>query len=108
MSLGEIIVVILIALLVIKPEDIPIIMKKIHEIKSYFTNFRNKTISYIINDDEGKELNEDIEQLNFYLQKVISINGKYDGDYTLEKVKQKYHVLTKESINKEVMQKNDY
>ncbi|WP_253308156.1 MULTISPECIES: DUF2672 domain-containing protein [unclassified Rickettsia] len=102
----SLIVIILVILLVIKPKDIPMIIKKIHEIKSYFTNFQKQTISYIINNDDNI-LNEDIEQLNFYLQKIISMDGHYDGDYTLKKVKHKYHALMKEYINKEIPQKKD-
>ena len=33
------------------------------------------------------------EQLNFYIQKIINLEGYYDGDYDLITVKEKYNKL---------------
>jgi len=100
MSLGEILVILLIAMLITKPEDIPIIIKKIQELKLYCTNFKNQALHYITND---LEINADIlasnpEQLNFYLEKIINLQGYYDGNYSLQELKMTYDELIKQKI----------
>ena len=75
-------------LFVIKPDDIPIIIKQIKKIKSY-----------LINNSEQINNSLEIEQLNFYIQKIISIEGCYDGDYNLIAVKEKYNKLVKPIVN---------
>lgn len=97
MSLGEILVVMLVALIVMKPEDIPIIIKKIQEFKLYCSAVKNQALVYITKD---LEIDSDIvennaEQLNFYLEKIINIQGYYDGNYSLDELKTKYDKLIK-------------
>ena len=101
MSLGEMLVVMLVALLVMKPEDIPTIIKKFRALRMYFSNIKNQTLSYIKKELEFDDdlLKDDFEELNFYLQKIINIEGHYDGDYSVPKLKAKYNELIKSKIN---------
>ncbi|WP_375318856.1 DUF2672 domain-containing protein [Candidatus Tisiphia endosymbiont of Oplodontha viridula] len=97
MSLGEILVVMLVAMIVTKPEDIPIIIKKIQEFKLYCSAVKNQLLAYIT---KGLKIDNDIvennaEQLNFYLEKIINIQGYYDGNYSLDELKTKYDKLIK-------------
>ncbi len=97
MSLGEILVVMLVALIVMKPEDIPNIIKKIQEFKLYCSAVKNQALVYITKD---LEIDNDIvennaEQLNFYLERIINIQGYYDGNYSLDELKVKYDELIK-------------
>ncbi|XVN41065.1 MAG: DUF2672 domain-containing protein [Rickettsia endosymbiont of Argas persicus] len=84
MTLAQALVVLFIGLFAIKPKDIPVIIRKIKDIKSY-----------IMNISQSNDLPK-TEQLNFYIQKIINIEGYYDGDYDL--VKEKYNKLIKSII----------
>lgn len=96
MSLGEILVVIVIALMVTKPEDIPVIVKKIQQFKQYCLALKKQLLLYITEDLNTSD--SDTEQLNFYLQKIISMQGSYDGNYSLPELKKKYDRLVKNQI----------
>lgn len=87
MSLTQILIVLFIGLFIIKPDDIPMLIKQIKKIKSYFSN-NEQTLDLL-----------EIEQLNFYIQKIISIERYYDSDYNLVKIKEKYNELVKSVIN---------
>ena len=100
MSLGEILVVIIVAIFVMKTEDIVIILKKLHQLKTYLLTTRNEILSYIGKDlqIDKPELNN-LDELNFYLQKIISIKGSYEGDYSLHEIKKRYYELIKNEID---------
>ncbi len=103
MSLAEILVVILVAVLVIKPEDIPVIIKKIRHFKLYCSSIKNQALESITKDlkIDDNILEENIEQLNFYLERVINIQGYYDGNYSLKELRSKYNeLMEKEKIGK--------
>lgn len=99
MSLGEILVVMLVAMIVTKPEDIPVIIKKIQEFKLYCSAVKNQLLAYITKDlkidNDIDILENNAEQLNFYLEKIINIQGYYDGNYSLDELKEKYDKLIK-------------
>lgn len=91
MSLTQTLIVLFIGLFVIKPDDIPMLMKQIKQIKSYFSNVGSS----------------EVEQLNFYIQKIINIEGYYDGDYNLAAMKEKYNKLVKSVINNDLNNINE-
>lgn len=98
MSLGEILVVGLVALFVTKPQDLPVIITKIKEIRAYFDKIKQDIYKVIeLNPAEVKEENpEDIAAMNDYLKKIIAITGEYKGDYNLVAIKKKYtEIITK-------------
>lgn len=100
MSLGEILVVMLVALMVTKPEDIPVIVKKIQQFKLYCLTIKKQLLLYITEDiNTDSSINEnDAELLNFYLQKILSIQGHYDGNYSISELKKNYDRLVKMQI----------
>lgn len=91
MSLTQTLIVLFIGLFVIKPDDIPMLMRQIKQIKSYFSNVGSS----------------EVEQLNFYIQKIINIEGYYDGDYNLAAMKEKYNKLVKSVINNDLNNINE-
>ncbi len=97
MSLGETLVVILVAMIVMKPEDIPTIIKKIQEFKLYYSAIKNQLLTYVTKDLKINSgiLVDNPEQLNFYLEKIINIQGYYDGNYSLEELRARYNELIK-------------
>lgn len=93
MSITEIVLIIIVALVVIKPEDIPSILKKLKELYKYIISIKkqiDKEISKITEEDKESE---DLEKINFYLKKIMDLGETYEGDYSLSDVKAEYHKL---------------
>src|SRR5579884_2879727 len=102
MSFSELCVVLIVAIIIMKPEDIPVIVNKFKQIKVYFNNLKSDVITYFNKElqIEGRELSKDIDEINFYLQKIASLNGEYEGDYSLKDIKNKYHQLVQRKLEK--------
>ncbi len=108
LSLSEIIVILLVTLLLVNPKDIPIIIKYFKKIKSYFQTV-NKEFNSIVNNFSSQvdslklDNEEEIEQINFFLKKIYDNGGKYEGEYSLDKIKEEYNklLLSKTSMNNE-------
>ncbi|WPY00225.1 DUF2672 domain-containing protein [Candidatus Trichorickettsia mobilis] len=103
MSLGELLVIALVALFVLKPEDIPVILSKVKQFKLFCSNLKNQAISYIDpqNKKESQQLAANIEEINFYLGKILALQENYQGEYSLEQVKSKYQELVQKELNKQ-------
>jgi hypothetical protein len=115
MSLSGIIVVFIVGIFVIKPEDIEVIIRKAKLLVQYALDLKREITSHLNIDILAKEVkqNHSIDQymhdancnikaeMQFYLQKIININGHYDGDYTLAQVKSRYHKLVQLKIQEE-------
>jgi hypothetical protein len=98
MSFYEILLVLLIAILLLKPEDIPLVAKKFIQSKNYIFSIKEE-IATAIHKEVYSEIEGDVADMNKYLEKIIEIEGKYDGDYDLISVKKKYTTLLKNSKN---------
>lgn len=95
-SFGELGVIAVVALLVIKPEDLPRLMRSFLRAKRLLTQTMNGAKSFIADIaslEEGKRCVEDLDQINFYLKKILSLAGEYKGEYRLDEVKRAYHKL---------------
>ncbi|MDA9163340.1 DUF2672 domain-containing protein [Rickettsiaceae bacterium] len=101
MSLLELLVVFLVCFLVIKPEDIPKILAKFKEIRSFITNTKKEIISHIDPDVEKKPMDDNMEQMNFYLAKIAKIGIEYEGEYSLKSIKEHYRKIVKDQIKKD-------
>lgn len=103
MSLLEILVVIIVSLLVIKPEDLPKIFGKIREIKAFITSTKQEIMLHL---DPVSELNEsilenfdqDMDMANFYLEKIANLGIEYKGDYSLAAIKEYYHGAMQDKV----------
>jgi Sec-independent protein translocase protein TatA len=111
MSLFELIVILLVGLLMIKPEDLPKLIKKFKEIQSFITNTKKEIISHIdplteLDDSKKnqsfKNLDYEMEQMNFYLEKIANLDSEYEGDYSLSSAKEHYRKLINEKMKKEM------
>ena len=108
-SFAEMIVVLIIAVLVIKPQDLPLIAKKFKEIKLYFVKLKtevennfnllteesNSQNSIQNSDDNTKE---DIDEINFYLTKIVELGSTYTGSYSLQEIREHYKVVQKSNL----------
>ncbi|MDX1916595.1 MAG: DUF2672 domain-containing protein [Rickettsiaceae bacterium] len=94
MSLGEIIVILIVAIIALKPSDYSNIAIYIRDLYKYYINFRRyleREIHNIANDASLEELQE--EQINFYLQKIFEMNQRYNGEYSLEAIRKYYYKI---------------
>ena len=98
MSLGELFIVCLVAVLVCKPDDIKFIFKELYQLKAYISKIRDDVMGPI-NEEmkkiEVQNLKDDIEQINFYLQKITDMNETYEGEYSLNSIRAYYEKLIK-------------
>lgn len=106
MSLFELLLIVIISLLVMKPEDIPKILAKIRQIKSFITNTKKEILSHLDVDNNklskkslSADLEDEMEQMNFYLQKIANLDSEYDGEYSLPLIKDHYRKLVKDKMN---------
>lgn len=88
MTISEILLVLCIAVILVKPEDIPGIVKYIKRIIKYLRAIQKEVMDHF---DEV----DDVEEMNLYLEKIASMNHKYEGEYDLASVKLYYHKLIK-------------
>lgn len=100
LSLNELFIAFLIAALILKPKDIKNIIIFSKKVINYIHQIKNQ-ISDVVLENEKLINKESIEEINFYLEKIIAIEGEYKGDYNLEKIKKHYLSSIKKSIDKE-------
>jgi len=101
MSLGEIAIIIVVAILVCKPEDIKFMVKAFYRLKAYLQEIQQEIMGPIQEEVErlkSSDLNaqEALEEMNLYLQKITELNERYSGDYNLPSVKKHYYKLIRE------------
>ncbi len=107
MSLGELFVIILVAVLVMKPTDLPIIINKARNLSSFLAKLKQEILHYFsdqfnITKTQEKTINIEnkLSEINFYLERIIQIEGKYNGSYELDPIRKKYLEITKNSLLK--------
>lgn len=98
-SFGEIFIILMIAVFLFKPEDMKIIFKYFKKLILFINDIKlgiNKEFLKI--DDENFQYNdEEIKRINSYVEEIIRIEGKYEGDYSHEAIK-KYHSICKQKV----------
>ncbi|MFK8039860.1 MAG: DUF2672 domain-containing protein [Rickettsiaceae bacterium] len=89
-----------------KPKDITLIVKQYKKLRIYLSNIK-KEILHHVDDNYHKYDNlsdikakEDVDELNAYLKQIIELDGKYDGNYSLNDVKNYHEQLTKINADK--------
>ncbi|KJV55156.1 hypothetical protein OCHUTO_0945 [Orientia chuto str. Dubai] len=113
LSFGEIIVIIIIAILVAKPHDIKYILKQIYSLKILLQNRYHDILSSFNLDnredddysDNSSIYNSDINksevnQMNLYLQKIAELGESYHGNYNLSSIKKYFLTIKNKSSNK--------
>lgn len=100
-SIGEIFVVAIIALLVVKPEEVPHLLRRALKIKDSFFSVVSdvKTSIFSVASAMHEEVpSDEMEEMNLYLKKIMQRGKEYSGEYNLNSVKRFYHrmVLTQD------------
>jgi Sec-independent protein translocase protein TatA len=112
MSLFELLLIIIVGFLVLKPEDIPKILTKIRQVKSFITDTKQEIMAHIDprSDSSSKkpkfeDLDLEMEQMNFYLEKIANLDSEYEGEYSLPLIKDHYRKLVKNKMHDELKSK---
>lgn len=101
MSFSEIIIVIIVAIIIIKPEDLPYIIRQIKKIRRFFYNIKDEFLGAIDqNLLENDDSNAETEAINKYIEKILSLGEKYEGNYNLKDIREFYHKLLKDRNNR--------
>ena len=91
-----------VAFLVLKPEDLPQIAKKVKDFYSFFTRTKTEIMSYFDLNHQDTVVVDDLDQMNFYLEKIANLGRDYEGEYSLNNVKDYYQKIIKDSIKSEI------
>ncbi len=101
MSISELVVIFVVAFLVLKPEDLPQIAKKLKDFYSFFTRTKTEIMSCFDLNHQDTVV-DDLDQMNFYLEKIANLGRDYEGEYSLNNVKDYYQKIIKDSIKSEI------
>ncbi len=109
-SSGEIIIVVLLAVIFCKPEDLSKIAKQFNQLKQWLDNTYKEIMSQINNSSETIELDNNREEfeyseserdkINFYITEILKLGGKVEADYDLSSLRSKYLELLEENFSK--------
>lgn len=101
MGISELAVIILVVIILVKPDDIPKLAKKLKQIRSYFVNIRSEIISQIdIDSNESQQfVEEDQNKINYYLEKIASYGEVYEGEYDLNLIKKRFDDVVSKKVN---------
>lgn len=102
MSLFELLLIVFVAVLLIKPDDIPVLSKNIAKIYSIFKEQKDRMLSHIFVEiaEEDKNIEANKDQINYFLDRIAYLGDNYSGDYDLEKIKSHYKKLIEQEIIK--------
>lgn len=106
MSFSELIIILIVIVLVIKPEDLPSIFKQIRKFRSYFTDTKNEILSQMNISLDGNELGQNQDEINDYLKKISDMGSHYNGEYDLDKIRKHYENLLEEKITTTIISEN--
>lgn len=83
-------VVLVIAVIVLKPADIVLLLKTISNIRKHVYEIRDSFFKALDGDEITLLKSEIINEINFYLSKIHEMNITYEGEYDLEKIRTFY------------------
>lgn len=100
MSFNEFLVIIALVVVVCRPEDIKSIIQGLFKLRDSLLDLKKDFLTPVIKEIEqiaqvelGELSDESIDEINFYIKKITSLNESYNGDYSLSEVKKYYHQL---------------
>lgn len=69
---------------------------------------KNEIISQMNLSIDGKELDQNQDEINNYLKKISDIGGHYNGDYDLNNIKKYYENLLEEKVKDPIVYNKEY
>ena len=105
MSSHELIIIIIVASFVIKADDLPNIIKIFKNLYILFLETKKELLFQYFDLNEQSLIltdNSDLDKMNFYLEKITILGGKYEGEYSLTKIKNHYQKLVRDLIESKI------
>lgn len=105
MSFFEILVILIVSVFCIKPQDIKEILKQIRQCRQFIKINQQKINSYLRLDEtqEHSSIISDLglDEMNTYLAKILSLGHEYSGEYNIDEIKKYYDSIKKPNIAQE-------
>ena len=98
MGLSELIVIFFVAIILVKPDDLPILAKKINKLRSYFKQTKEEILSHMDISEDAEIFDQDHDSINYYLEKIANHGETYDGEYDLDKIKARFDSIVTRKI----------
>ena len=99
MSGGEIIIILLVLILIIKPEDLPKLLSIFRKIKMYFDVLQSEVSQCMSEiEQEAIQLTEE-EKINIYLARIIDLGYVYEGELNFKEIQQFYYKLLQDKYD---------
>lgn len=99
-SFGEIIIVLLVAALVLKKEDAVTLLRFFRRLRSQVYSLKDEVLSAIDPDsNHSAKTVAEVEDINLYLEKIIKLGYRYEGEYDLDTIKNYYLKLCKKQTS---------
>ena len=94
LSLSEIILTLLVSLLVIKPQDIPTILRHFKEWKQKASNVKKEILDSIKNIDGAKEIHSELHALKDEIKTIVDLDGNPQRVYDIDDIRNNLHHMT--------------
>mgnify|MGYP000482276358 CR=1 FL=1 len=105
MSFSEILVILIVSIFCITPQDLKEILAKIQQIKKFVKSSQQKINSYLELDEErnhGSIMSDfGVDEINTYLAKILSLGHEYSGEYNIDDIKKYYDSIAKPNVKPE-------
>lgn len=105
MSFSEILVILIVSVFCIKPQDIKEILTQIRQFRRFIKSNQQRINAYLELDpkDNRASIISDcgVDEINIYLAKILSLGHEYRGEYNIDQIKEYYDSIKKTNIEPE-------
>lgn len=105
MSFSEILVILIVSVFCIKPQDIKEILTQIRQFRQFIKSNQQKINAYLELDEEQNRASImsdfGVDEINGYLAKILSLGHEYSGEYNIDEIKKYYDSIKKTNIESE-------
>ena len=101
MSFFELLIIAVVGILLLKPEDLPGIARQVKELRVLITKVKTEFLKQFELEPQSAPNIEEVEKINFYLKEISQLAGSYEGEYSLKAIKEHYQQLVRQQIARE-------
>lgn len=102
MSFSEILVILIVSVFCIKPQDLKEILDYIRQFRRFIKTNQQKINSYLELDEgqRGSIISDlGLNEMNIYLAKILSLGYEYSGEYNIDEIKKYYESIKKTNVD---------
>ncbi len=105
MSFSEILVILIVSVFCIKPQDIREILKQIRQFRQFIKSNQQRINAYLeLDEDQNRTsimADFGVDEMNTYLAKILSLGHEYSGEYSIDEIKKYYFSIKKTNTESE-------